>query len=508
MSIHHVPPVLTQADLNLLIDILAGLEPSQEGFLNNGNLIFYYDLATSKYAVTNTFTGVTTSNADALTVLNAALTLLPLNSLGGRQGRIVFLDPVIDLDGNFVVPAYSKIMLEGVSPNDDYAMQETNFGERTGGTILRYIHEAAGDIITVTAGGTHSEPAGMCSWIGLKNITLRYSDIDYTGKALDLSGAYGFALENVVCDVEWSYILNAPPADSYGIYCPHSGNERRTMKNVVAVGYQIGMFLESDHLTTENIEAYYCYEGIRLGDGYGQSHLYIHTAYCQKHITFGFGDLTHANFGAIHFEDNVATSWFEVGTYGFWRNSGGWQLTGSVGILTQSIADTRIADWSLTNSTSDTRLVIGHLHILQAGVYTMYPFDEDAPVGGLKFDTMSEVIPILTGTGKAYITKGGALTYSTGQGLGVKDADGYYVEFEHGRILQEQKASNVELGNGVDHIDITLPIEEPNSAYIVLYSLDWNTTSWISAKTNTGFTVSFGTVTPDANRHIHWFLAK
>lgn len=458
-----------------------------------------------------TATVMSSSATDGATVLNYAINALPTNSLGGKQGVIALKDPTLDLQNTITVPAYSKIVLIGYSPNDDYAMQSVGSCSHTGGTILRYTKAAAGNILTVTAGGTNAEPHSMCSWLGLKNITLRYSNRSYTGKALDLSGAYGFELENVVCDVEWAPDgANAPVAASYGVYVPFTGGERRTMKNVVAVGYAVGMYLVSDHLATQNIEAYYCTRGIEFDGGSGQTHQYIHTAYCNYHIYFGATDLTPLWIGTHLMEDNAAVAWLTGTFYGYYTAGAGKRLFGTMNFCIESIADTRVADWLISNNTTDIQLHVFYRYTVQAGPIGGQ-FDVTSPFRGGKFDTATEFITFRNDdAGIASLVKGGCQLNSSSRGLGIKDADSNVIDFEKGRINQAQKGVAVALGAGATTATVTLPVVEPNGGYGVLITPSWGTTVCLPSgdKSATEFKVTFGTATPDANQVFHWFLFK
>jgi hypothetical protein len=73
----------------------------------------------------------------------------------------------------------------------------------------------------------------------------------------------------------------------------------------------------------------------------------------------------------------------------------------------------------------------------------------------------------------------------------------------------------LDLGAGVNHIDVVLSAETQAKLYVAAVACSWGykvtgiTTTWatlahISAKSETGFTITFGTVTPDANQHVYY----
>jgi hypothetical protein len=66
----------------------------------------------------------------------------------------------------------------------------------------------------------------------------------------------------------------------------------------------------------------------------------------------------------------------------------------------------------------------------------------------------------------------------------------------------------VALGSGVSSKPVTLSPAELNTSYIPLVSTTWSTTVSITNQTTSGFTINFGTPTPDAFQTVSWIIAR
>jgi len=69
-------------------------------------------------------------------------------------------------------------------------------------------------------------------------------------------------------------------------------------------------------------------------------------------------------------------------------------------------------------------------------------------------------------------------------------------------------AQNFALGSGVTSLVVTLSPVESDTNYQVLTERTWGTTVYISSKAVGGFTLNFGTATPDANQKLTYSLAR
>lgn len=50
--------------------------------------------------------------------------------------------------------------------------------------------------------------------------------------------------------------------------------------------------------------------------------------------------------------------------------------------------------------------------------------------------------------------------------------------------------------------------QEPDANYGVIVTPSWETTTWITSKATSGFTINFGTAAPDANQTVDWILMR
>jgi hypothetical protein len=366
------------------------------------------------------------NGANAATVINSAINGLPLNSLGGKQGEIAFADATYNITSTITVPAYSKIVFTGNSPIDAYSLQWDTLAV-TGGTLFQWTGSTGGPIVSVPAnGGTYSEPSDMCSWVSFTNFAFRYTDRSHVGIGLDLSGAYGFELHNIVVDVAWNPISNAPVASSIGIYVPHAVNERRIMDNVVVFGYDTGYYIQSDHLSGTEISAYFCTRGVEFAScGYVTLN-YIHTLYCKYHIVISGTTPNLISIQAIEFEDTSDIPWITTAFYGFYNDgSGSISLKGSVGVLGEAIDDTRRAIYHRYNALGSAfDFDIGFIHTVQGT-------DDGAEIAynnllrGMRDNSLGETFRFFNGASVLQVGSGGLI---------IRDSSGRDFKIENGNI--------------------------------------------------------------------------
>jgi hypothetical protein len=510
------PIVRLQDDWNNVLD--HGLDNPCNYIIRRTSASYYEALngsttGTTVIAGTVAFGGAASAGATngvyANTVIQAAINNLPVNSLGGRVGTIILKNAIYSTNATITIPAYSDITIKGEGFVDCYSMQIGYEHTMTGGAMIRYEGTTNGtSIISVPVNTGQGTPADMTSRLTLENLRIHYISESYVGKALDLSGWWGGALINVVVGISWDAYTIGPMANSYGVYVPFIANERRIMENVAVFGYATGYYLASDHLCTNNISAMYCTKGFDFEGGNGQSHNYIHTAYCQTHINYGTSALnTYAHFGTIMWEDNIQLPWITDPPLGFNRDVS-MHLIGTLDTLNIQLPDARVPDFTVTNHVNYPYLSIGKIVAGSNLITTVGPmFDMSSPIMALRYDTENKYMPFKVTSGVAYIAMA-ALAGNTYAGLSIIDKNGKEVDFENGRITVQQKGIAVAVAENATDITVNFPNTEPNGAYQIIMTFNFPAQHpSVDSKGTGSARLNWANVAP-AGATVDWFLMR
>jgi len=68
------------------------------------------------------------------------------------------------------------------------------------------------------------------------------------------------------------------------------------------------------------------------------------------------------------------------------------------------------------------------------------------------------------------------------------------------------KGNNVAVAAGATSLAVTLSQALPSTNYAVYVTPQWNTSVWVTSKTTTGFTISFGTAAPTGGSYVDWVI--
>jgi len=74
-------------------------------------------------------------------------------------------------------------------------------------------------------------------------------------------------------------------------------------------------------------------------------------------------------------------------------------------------------------------------------------------------------------------------------------------------LLTRQLATNVAVPITAGSVVVSFAIAQQDTSFMVTLEVSWNTTTWLTAKTKTGFTVNFGTAAP-ASATFSWAILR